>query len=238
MTRHWIIPDVHGYLKTLKSLIEFQIRPSYEDTLYFLGDYIDRGPDSKGVLDYLMSLNSRGIRSRFLKGNHEEFFAETWRADQQVGSFLGIRKRNPQASEWYRYGGRDTVKSFGVKQIKDIDSKYIEWIDQLEYYILLDHYVLVHAGFNFLLDDVFEDKQAMLWAKDFQPDLSKTGGRKIIHGHTPVSHEFIFEMVNSSRFDFIDLDNGVYYKGQKGFGNLTALEINERILLAQPSLDD
>ncbi|MDD2964628.1 MAG: metallophosphoesterase family protein [Bacteroidales bacterium] len=237
MARQWIIPDVHGYLETLKSLVDYQIRPSSSDTLYFLGDYIDRGPDSKGVLDYLMSLRDRGIKARFLKGNHEEYFADAWRADQNLGTFLGIRKANPLAKDWYRYGGKETIRSFGVRHIKDIEKKYVDWIDQLEYYIVLDKFVLVHAGLNFQIEDVFDDKQAMLWAKDFQCDLSKIGGRRVIHGHTPVSHEFIFDMVESSRFEFIDLDNGVYYKGQKGFGNLTALEINEMILLAQPSLD-
>lgn len=238
MPRHWIIPDIHGYLETTRALVEYQIRPGADDTLYFLGDYIDRGPDSKGVLDYLMSLNARGIRSRFLIGNHEEFFVETWKADFEVKSFMGFRGRNPKVADWYRYGGKETVKSFGVKKICDIDRKYIDWIEQLEYYIVLDGFVLVHAGLNFLPDDVFSDRRAMLWAKEFDCIPAKIGGRKVIHGHTPVSHEFIFETVNGGRYDFIDLDNGVYYKGQKGFGNLTALEITEMILLAQPSLDD
>ncbi|HBZ66623.1 MAG TPA: serine/threonine protein phosphatase [Bacteroidales bacterium] len=238
MPRQWIIPDIHGYLETTRALIEYQIRPSSDDIIYFLGDYIDRGPDSKGVLDYLMSLNARGIRSRFLKGNHEEFFVETWKADQDIGSFLGFRKTNPKAVDWFRYGGKDTVKSFGVKRICDIEQKYIDWVEQLEYYIVVDNFVLVHAGLNFMIEDVFEDRYTMLWAKDFDCIPSKVGGRKVIHGHTPVSHEFIFETVNTNHYDFIDLDNGVYFKGQKGFGHLMALEINEMILLAQPSLDD
>lgn len=237
MPRQWIIPDIHGYLETTRALIELQIRPTPEDVLYFLGDYVDRGPDSKGVLDYLMTLSSRGIQARFLKGNHEEFFSDVWKADHERGSFMGFREPNRMAKEWYKYGGRETVKSFGVKRIMDIDRKYIDWIDQLEYYIVLDNFVLVHAGLNFHSNDVFEDRYTMLWAKDFECIPSKIGGRKVIHGHTPVSHGFIFDMVNSNRYNFIDIDNGVYYDGQKGFGNLTALEVNEMILLAQPNVD-
>ena len=51
MRKHWVIPDIHGCARTLHALIEDNIKPTKHDELYFLGDYIDRGPDSKGVID-------------------------------------------------------------------------------------------------------------------------------------------------------------------------------------------
>ena len=60
MKNRWVIPDVHGNLITLKYLIENRIALSKSDELYFLGDYIDRGPDSKGVIDFIMSLQNSG----------------------------------------------------------------------------------------------------------------------------------------------------------------------------------
>ena len=73
MKKRWVIPDIHGCLNTLKALINEQIRPARYDELYFLGDYIDRGPDSKGVLDYLRALQKDEYTLTLLKGNHEDF---------------------------------------------------------------------------------------------------------------------------------------------------------------------
>jgi len=95
-------------------------------------------------------------------------------------------------------------------------------------------YIIVHAGLNFTLDNPFEDEHAMLWIKDFEVDPQKIGGRGVIHGHTPVSHKFIEETIESEEFDFIDLDNGVYMEGRNGFGNLMALELDSKQLVVQP----
>ena len=56
MSKRWIIPDIHGCLRTVKALLENTLLVTKHDQLYFLGDYIDRGPDGKGVIDYLMHL--------------------------------------------------------------------------------------------------------------------------------------------------------------------------------------
>ena len=61
MKNRWVIPDIHGHIKTLKSLIEDRIALSKSDVIYFLGDYIDRGPDSKSVIDFIMSLQDSGF---------------------------------------------------------------------------------------------------------------------------------------------------------------------------------
>jgi serine/threonine protein phosphatase 1 len=73
MQKKWIIPDLHGCIKTLKHLVKEKISLQKNDVLYFLGDFIDRGPDSKGVLDYVMTLEAQGFNVRPLKGNHEEY---------------------------------------------------------------------------------------------------------------------------------------------------------------------
>lgn len=62
MPKQWVIPDIHGCVRTLRALIEQLVIPAKEDTLYFLGDFVDRGPDSKGVLDYVMGLKESGIQ--------------------------------------------------------------------------------------------------------------------------------------------------------------------------------
>ncbi len=238
MPNQWVIPDIHGYHLTLKELIDGQIKPSLDDELYFLGDYIDRGPDSKGVLDYLMSLEERGLRVRFLLGNHESYLIETHIEDKDKPSFIGFRSKGAKEIEWLKYGCKETLKSFGVNRPGKIPDKYINSLKKAEYYITLDKFILVHAGLNFNQPDPFSDTHFMLWAREFTPDLERTGGRIVIHGHIPVEHEFIDYCANQGEFGFLALDNGVYLRNKTGFGNLMAFEINKSILLAQPPVDE
>jgi serine/threonine protein phosphatase 1 len=237
MAREWVIPDIHGYSETLKVLIEDKIQPSRSDVLYFLGDYIDRGPDSKGVIDYIIKLVEDDYDIRALRGNHEDYLLRTFDNENTQKNFLGITNQNNLRKEWFKYGGKNTLKSFRVSEVHDIPRKYIDWMRSLEYFIQLDRYILVHAGFNFGIEDPFADKASMLWIKDFKVDPVKAGSRKVIHGHTPVSLDFIKMLSTSKDHHFIDLDNGVYMPGKPGFGNLIALELNSLDIKVQPNVD-
>jgi serine/threonine protein phosphatase 1 len=107
-----------------------------------------------------------------------------------------------------------------------------------KYYIELDDFILVHAGMNFDIPNPFDDTMSMLWVRDFKVDPIRIGGKKIIHGHVPVEYSLIQLFIDSGGYDFIALDNGVYYRDQKvGFGNLMALELNSMELIAQPNVD-
>ncbi|MBW6460870.1 MAG: metallophosphoesterase [Bacteroidales bacterium] len=237
MKKHWVIPDIHGNSKTLRALIEEQIKPMRNDRLCFLGDYIDRGPDAKGVIDYIMKLRDEEYDIMALRGNHEDFLLRTYDNETVQKNILGITYQNKIKKEWFRYGGRETLKSFGLSDVHDIPGKYIDWMRNLDYYIELDGYILVHAGLNFSIENPYDDKHAMLWAKDFKAIPEKIGNRKVVHGHVPVSLEFIDLVAKSDTFDFIDLDNGVYMPGKEGFGNLVAMELTSRELVIQPNLD-
>ena len=233
MKRNWVIPDIHGCVLTLKQLIENGIQLTKDDSLYFLGDYIDRGPDGKGVIDYIMSIQSQGYNVQYLIGNHEFYCMNAYEQDRRRFLFKsGIHK------EWEHYGAKMTLKSFGVSHPRNIDEKYIEWMRKGQFFIELDKYILVHAGMNFKIDNPFDDTMSMLWARDFKVDSLKIGGKKIIHGHVPVEYSLIQLFIESEGYDFIALDNGVYYKTEKvGFGNLMALELNSMELIAQPNVD-
>jgi serine/threonine protein phosphatase 1 len=237
MRKDWVIPDVHGYSKTLKALIREQIRPTRNDRLFFLGDYIDRGPDSKGVIDFILELQEDEYTVTALRGNHEDFLLKLFEGYGQPRKWYGISLRNKLKHEWFRYGGRETLKSFQVRDVHDIPDKYIQWLKKLAYFHELDSHVLVHAGLNFDLEDPFQDTYAMLWAKDFKVIPEKIGFKKVIHGHVPVSLDFIDLVSKGDNFDFIDLDNGVYMPGKDGFGNLVAMELSSRQLVIQPNVD-
>ncbi|MBK6344373.1 MAG: serine/threonine protein phosphatase [Bacteroidales bacterium] len=237
MPKQWVIPDIHGCKRSLISLIETQIVPSKEDMLYFLGDFVDRGPDSKGVLDYVMGLQEQGYNIVALKGNHEEFFVNSYDEEKEIKSFLFFKQANKSKTQWLKHGGEEAMQSFGTENMLDIPEHYIEWMRNLPLYHLLDKYVLVHAGLNFEIPDPFEDTQTMLWVREFKVKSYKIGFRKVIHGHVPVSLDFIDLTIKSPSYPFIDLDNGCYMSNRAGFGNLLALELGAMELKIQPNID-
>jgi serine/threonine protein phosphatase 1 len=237
MIKKWVIPDLHGHSRTLKALIEEQIKPSRLDQIFFLGDYIDRGPDSKGVIDYIIKLKEDDFNIVTLRGNHEDYLLRTFDNETVHKNILGITYRDKLKKEWFKYGGRETLKSFHISNVHEIPQDYIDWIRNLEYYVLLDSFLLVHAGLNFELEDPFDDKHSMMWIKDFKVDREKTGGRRLIHGHVPVSLDFIELLRTTDKFDFIDLDNGIYMNRKEGFGNLTALELTSLEMKVQPNVE-
>jgi serine/threonine protein phosphatase 1 len=237
MAKQWVIPDIHGHSGTLQALIEDQVKPSHSDTLYFLGDYIDRGPDAKRVIDYIIGLKDDGYHTRTLRGNHEDYLLRVYDISNVRKNFLGIPHGNKLKKEWFKFGGKATLRSFEVSDVHDIPEKYISWLRELEYFIELEKFILVHAGMNFNIDNPFDDKQSMLWIKEFKVDQQKAGYRKLIHGHVPVSLEFINLLHTSNGFDFIDLDNGIYMPEKEDFGNLVALELTSMELKVQPNVD-
>ena len=113
----YVMTDIHGCLKTFKQLIE-KIGFSKSDRLYLLGDLIDRGPDSKGVIDYVWQLQNEGYKIECIEGNHEQMMVNAYQSmDWQ---------RN-----WFFNGGWSTVESFQVNTPKDIPNEYFNFIKEL-----------------------------------------------------------------------------------------------------------
>ena len=227
----WVIPDIHGHIKTLKFLIEDRIALSRSDIIYFLGDYIDRGPDSKSVIDFIMSLQESGFNVNCIRGNHEDYCIKAWEADQKRFLFHSKIEK-----EWRKNGANRTLKSFGAKRPRDINKHYIDWMKKTKYYIELEDYVLVHAGLNFKINNPFEDISSMMWIRDFKVDRNRLGNKKVIHGHVPVEMSLIDLFLNNN-YDFISLDNGIYYENKDGFGNLLAYNIDTKEIVIQPNID-
>lgn len=233
----WVIPDVHGCIKTLRYLVETMIMPVRGDSLILLGDIIDRGPDSKGVIDYVVSLPKKGIKVTALCGNHEEAMIKAFDDVLKGGVMQKLGFQPKSVKEWKAFGGDATIQSFGVQDVSDIPIEYINWLRERPLYVKHPKFLIVHAGFNFKKDDIFSDTHSMKWIRDYDIDPKKLDGRRIIHGHVPVTLDFIFMIYKSKTYHFIDLDNGVYMPGRPGFGNLLALELNSMELLVQPNLD-
>ncbi len=239
MNKQWVIPDIHGCVKTMAALIEHKIKPEKTDLLIFLGDYIDRGPNSKGVMDYIIKLKDLGFQTYCLIGNHEEAMLRAYKKElKQKKKFFFLPKKNKPLKFWMGIGGEETLSSFNIKKIGQIDKKYIDWIENLEYYFLHENFVVVHAGLNFNIEDPFSDKESMTKIRDFTVDFSKTENRRIIHGHVQLSLDFIKSTIHDANSPFIGLDNGCLHKKRVGMGNLIALELNTLQLEIQPNIDN
>lgn len=219
--RRFAISDIHGCRATFEKVLTDVIQLQKEDTLYLLGDYIDRGPDSKGVFDVIMDLQSKDYQVHCLMGNHEDMLLRSFQSEMAADS-------------WIMAGGDATLKSFGVEHWEDIPQKYIDFMRDLHYYIELEDYLLVHAGFNFRyafeLKDLYRDESAMLWLRYWYNEIKMSilGGRTIVHGHTPTHYRIIEENLKEPNMPF-DIDAGCVYDGS-GLGNLCVLDMNNQVV--------
>jgi len=131
--RTFVIGDIHGCAATLRRLVDGTLRPFPDDRIYLLGDLIDRGPDSKGVLDFIFELRERGLSVSGVRGNHEEMFLQAGNGDYDL-------------SLWNSNGGQTTLESFQADGPGDIPHRYRAFLGALPFYLLLDDFVIVHAG--------------------------------------------------------------------------------------------
>ncbi|NCA76504.1 MAG: serine/threonine protein phosphatase [Alphaproteobacteria bacterium] len=238
MKRRWVIADIHGHSLTLKTLVSDLIKPEPQDELYFLGDYIDRGPDSRGVIDFIRYLEDGVCRVIPLKGNHEDMMVEIY--DSAVKNRHGGLNASCRYdySSWVAMGARNTLESFQVDSITDVPSSYIDWMRKLSNHTISGDVIMMHAGLNFRIEDPFADRQAMSWIREFEVIPERIGRRRLIHGHVPVCLDRIKNNVRNPDCLSIDLDNGIYLHGREGYGNLVALELNSMELAVQRNLYD
>ncbi len=221
MPRIFAIGDIHGCNQTFRTLLLDEIRIKKSDKIYCLGDYIDRGPDSKGVIDFILELRKSGYQIYTLRGNHEELMMMS---SESAENF----------ELWDLNGGAATLKSFHAKSYSDIDPVYLDFFEATEYFLLKDKFIFVHAGLDFSIADPFENIESMMWIRDFHIDNKKLGDRIIIHGHSPRPADFIPTQKESN---VINLDGGCVYSWRPGFGYLFALEVQSREFISIKNTD-
>jgi len=210
MRRTFIISDIHGCIASFKHLLYDVLQFSDVDRLILLGDYIDRGPNSRAVVNEIIHLRNRGYKIVTLLGNHEQML-------------LSASKFPENFTLWKRNGGERTCQSFLVDDISKMPPYYMDFFESLQYYHELDGCIAVHGGLNFEIDNPLEDLESMIWMRNTNVDFSKTNGRRLIVGHTPTSLDDIRASLDS---DIIKLDGGcVYHNTRKGLGYLVALEL-------------
>ncbi len=223
----YVIADIHGCSKTLKLLID-KIELTKFDTLYFLGDLIDKGKDSAGVLDYVISLKDKGYNIRPIRGNHEENLLY---AQENYSSklFIGFVTKINKSGNLLNNKGR-------------LIEKYQNFIKALPYFYELPDYWLVHSGFDTTREDFKENKQAMLESGKTIYCERLFKGKKVIHGHHVTYKEEIFAAIEEGR-KIIPLDNGCVYNYEnkkydhKRTGNLYCLNLDSLELISIANAD-
>lgn len=190
--RTFVIGDIHGHLDQLKELVKFaNIKPT--DTLVTLGDYIDRGPDSKGVIDWLLNYKGKLVT---LKGNHEEMML--------------IAKDNRNAvMMWIANGGGTTLASYGAEDFDDIPENHWDFMRNCRDYYSGDGFFCVHAYANPArsLDD--QNWETARWTHLKEGSLPSWKPLTMICGHTAQTTGRVL----SNGEDLYCIDTGVFVTG-------------------------
>jgi serine/threonine protein phosphatase 1 len=209
----WSISDIHGMYDQFITLLR---KIDDRDQIIFLGDYIDRGPDSKKVLDLLMTLK-RNQNCIFLMGNHE---------DMMLDYFEGTNRY--MDGVWFYNGSLYTLKSFNY----GVEDEYLNFIRGFLLYYELEikdkKYLFVHAGVNPEKIINEQDNFDLLWIRDKFLQMDKRYyDYTIIHGHTPTQYingndKVYIKRDKDNEIISVDIDTGCVYNGK-----LTALGISE-----------
>ncbi len=211
------IGDIHGCAAELRVLLN-KLPLDDDPTLVFLGDYVDRGPDSKEVIEIILDLRTK-YRVVALMGNHEAMFVDFINQPNSV-----------DAGAFIFNGGSSTLASYGDgKGNFHFPDRHVEFLNDLELYYETDEYFFVHAGIpDIPLSQLSaEHREHMLWMRGKFLASHFHWGKVIVHGHTPVTRV----AVTPNR---INLDTGCVYNHR-----LSAMTFPERQLFSvhrrQPS---
>lgn len=174
------IGDVHGCLDKLEALVTAceAICAGQDRRFVFIGDYVDRGPDSRGVISCLIDRQSRDP-DRFicLRGNHEQMLAAAATVDRSDRDLV----------TWWANGGEQTLDSYGVGDPSEIPEEHLAWLDALPLKFADRHRLFVHAGLRPGVSWAEQVSDDLLWIRE--PFLSSRWnyGLLIVHGHTPTA---------------------------------------------------
>ncbi|HLA62993.1 MAG TPA: metallophosphoesterase family protein [Rhodothermales bacterium] len=214
------VGDLHGCAKTLDALLD-RLAPTADDRLVFVGDYVDRGPDSRGVIDRLLALDAAAERGEgpacvFLRGNHDQMMLDY--VDHGQGFDL-----------WRANGGLATLSNYVDADGRvDVPAQHLDFLRHTRLYYDTPEATFVHAGLD-PLRSVAEnlahgDARTMMWTRaHLDADLSRWE-KLVVCGHTPVAEPL-------DRPRLLNIDTGAVYAYVDRLGTLTAVRLPERVFV-------
>jgi serine/threonine protein phosphatase 1 len=216
--RVYAVGDIHGRLDLLDRLLEMiaadeTARPCASTRLIFLGDYIDRGPDSRGVIERLLHGIPGGLTAHFLRGNHEAIM-------------LRCLEGPAMFANWAANGGLATLKSYGVaisaasdarillSQLREaLPPAHLAFLRGLQTTMEVGDYFFVHAGVRPGVPLAAQTEEDCLFIRDKFLKHRGSFGKIVVHGHTPVAEPEVLA-------NRIGIDTGSFFSGR-----LTALRL-------------
>ncbi|HVH80411.1 MAG TPA: metallophosphoesterase family protein [Stellaceae bacterium] len=213
-SRVYAIGDIHGYATLLDRMVteiarDLSRHPTNEALTVTLGDYVDRGPDSRGVIERLTK-NPFGMPFVALRGNHESILEEFLR-DPSIGSY------------WRQLGGLETLHSYGVDVAPLMRGKgqetaaaafraalpasHVEFLASLKISVSIGRYFLCHAGVRPGVPLSRQREEDLLWIRDEFLDSNADYGKIVVHGHTPTAAPEV-------RPNRVNVDTGAFISGQ------------------------
>lgn len=221
--RIYAIGDVHGCYDLLRDLLDRigehheALAPTTALHIVFLGDIVDRGPDSYKVLELLFDLQAQTDRIVVLLGNHEEAMLQALGGDLEM------------LSNWMKIGGAPTARSFGLEPLRRgedaaeylyrlraaIPAPWIAWLQRLPLTARSGDYLFCHAGIRPGVSLRRQARADLLWIRDDFLDDNRSHGAVIVHGHS-------IEAQVEIRPNRIGIDTGAYRTGE-----LTALYLED-----------
>lgn len=228
-SRAYAIGDVHGRLDLLDALLQTieedsRARPAAKTFIVLLGDLVDRGPDSRGVVDRLLNYRPDFARTVYLMGNHEEFLLNVIEGDTDL------------VGNWLTYGGEECAASYGISQGwllnatpyaicqelgKRVPAGHTAFLRSFGDSFRFGDYLFVHAGIRpgVALED--QRPEDLRWIRDEFLNDRTDHGVIVVHGHTIVA-------APEERRNRIGIDTGAY---RSGVLTAVAIEGNDRWFL-------
>lgn len=210
--RVYAIGDVHGCIDQLKALLikivaHQKNAPCERSKIIFLGDYVDRGPANKEVIDYLISFSQSEADVVFLKGNHDQRFEGFYKTPCNVGD------------EFMRWGGGPTLRDYGIvphhgerftslgeRLNKNLPASHRKFLENLEHFHVEGDYFFCHAGVRPGVELLDQKPQDLMWIRDDFLRATEPYEKIIVHGHTMCETPEL--MPNR-----INIDTGCYNSG-------------------------
>ena len=209
MDKLFAIGDIHGSFDQLQDLMQKIPIDFATDTLVFIGDYIDRGPGSVEVVDYLLDLQKRVPETIFLKGNHEDMLEKYLDGTDRFTYLLN--------------GGQKTLDSYlSITDRTDgypIPTGHMEFFRSLRLYYETESYIFVHAGLRPKVPLASQEPEDLLWIRDKFIYSKYYFGKTVVFGHTPLETPLVER-------NKIGIDTGAVY------GNaLTCVQLPDKVFI-------
>jgi serine/threonine protein phosphatase 1 len=212
--RAYAVGDVHGRLDLMLDLLkrieeDNERRGPAKTYLVFLGDLVDRGPDSRGVIEHLLKKPPGFARCVFIKGNHEEFFLNVLSGDDEI------------VQRWLTYGGSECAESYGVspswtldatpssvmnRLIETVPRDHVAFLSQMADTFRFGDYLFVHAGVRPGVELEKQVSRDLRWIREGFLEDTSDHGVVVVHGHTIVD-------APEERANRIGIDTGAYRSG-------------------------